>query len=311
MSLVELDNPRAAAEWCAEQRAKGKSLGFVPTMGALHAGHLSLVQRALRENDVVVVSVFVNPLQFDEASDLAHYPRDWSGDVVQLASAGGHMVFTGTLDQFFAGELDPAGRLPEERLVEAGPGALGLEGACRHGHFGGVATIVDRLFDIVGPQRAYFGQKDFQQCLVVEEVARRRGAPKIVVCPISREDSGLARSSRNERLSAVERERAVCLSRSLSRAAELWQKGERNAARLEAAMRNELERAGVDIEYAAVRDRGRWSAEACVGELQDAVALVAARLGEVRLIDNHVLSERAPHDLGALEDPRSGREART
>lgn len=308
MSLVELESPSAAAEWCREQRTAGKSIGFIPTMGALHAGHLSLVERALEENDLVAVSVFVNPLQFDEASDLAHYPRDWSGDVAQLAGVGAHMVFTGTLEQFFAGELDREGRLDEGRLVAAGAGALGLEGACRHGHFDGVATIVDRLFDVVGPNRAYFGQKDFQQCLVVEEVARRRGAPEVVVCPISREASGLARSSRNERLSAADRERAACLSRSLSQAAHLWQDGERDASKLESVMRLELESAGVDIEYAAVRERRSWSAQACVGELRDAVALVAARLGEVRLIDNHILSECAPQEREALASPIPGRE---
>jgi pantoate--beta-alanine ligase len=294
MSLAVLSSPAQASRWCAQQRARGASLGFVPTMGALHPGHLSLVERARSENDLVCVSVFVNPLQFDEPGDLASYPRDWQSDARLLDSAACDMVFTGTLAEFFEGDLDAQGRLAPGRLVDPGPGARGLEGACRRGHFEGVATIVERLFELVSPDRAYFGQKDFQQTLVVRELARRRGGPQIVVCPISREASGLARSSRNERLDAAARARATCLSRALARGAQAWRAGERDAARLEEAMGHELELPGVEVEYATVRDPQRWSAERPAGSLDEAVGLLAVRLGQVRLIDNHLLSEALP-----------------
>jgi pantoate--beta-alanine ligase len=294
MSIAILESPAEARRWCEHARAGGASLGFVPTMGALHVGHLSLVERALAENDLACVSVFVNPLQFDEDGDLENYPRDWLGDARRLDAIGCSMVFTGSLAQFFEGELDASGDLPPERLVDPGPGARGLEGACRSGHFDGVATIVDRLFDVVVPSRAYFGQKDFQQSLVISDLARRRGTPEVVVCPISREASGLARSSRNERLDGPTRERAACLARALSAAALAWQAGERDVARLERDLGAALDLPGVELEYAAVRDSRAWTAEPPDGAPREAVALVAARFGEVRLIDNHLLSEAPP-----------------
>jgi len=231
--LCSLDSPALAREWCRARRAEGLSLGFVPTMGFLHEGHLSLVSRALAENDLCAVSIFVNPLQFDEGADLEAYPRDWEGDTSLLREAGADLVFTGTLAQFFEGELDAQGNLPGERLLDPGPGAHGLEGACRSGHFEGVATIVDRLFEVVGPDRAYFGQKDLQQTLVVRDLAARRGSPEVVVCPTSREPSGLARSSRNARLGPEELQRATCISRALFAASRAWLDGEPTVAALE------------------------------------------------------------------------------
>ncbi len=292
--LQRLTSPAAARCWCAARRAEGRSLGFVPTMGYLHEGHLSLVRRALAENDLCAVSVFVNPLQFDEAADLENYPRDWEGDTRLLEEAGAQMVFTGTLEQFFEGELDPSGALPRERLVDPGPGAAGLEGSCRAGHFDGVATIVDRLFEVVAPDRAYFGRKDLQQTLVVRAVAERRGGPEIVVCDTSREPSGLARSSRNARLTDEERARAACLSRALARAAAAWRAGEASPAALEATLGAALAVPGVELEYAAVRDLAGWTAERPAVPLREPVALVAARIGPVRLIDNHPLDGPFP-----------------
>ena len=292
--IEQLESPAQASAWAAHQRARGRSLGFVPTMGALHEGHLSLVERALAENDLACVSVFVNPLQFDEASDLDAYPRDWQGDVQRLQDIGCQMVFTGTLAQFFEGQLDAAGKLAREHHQDPGAGALGLEGACRDGHFEGVATIVDRLFDVLHPDRAYFGQKDYQQTLVVREVARRRRSPQIVVCPISREPSGLARSSRNQRLSSEEREHAACLSRALRRCAASWHAGERDAAQLERVLRAEFDGEPVGLEYAAVRGSAAWTVERPAAALESAVAVVAARVGPVRLLDNHLLDEPFP-----------------
>ena len=290
--IERLENPAAAAEWSAAQRAAGRTLGFVPTMGALHAGHLSLVRRALGENDVACVSVFVNPLQFDEAQDFDHYPRDFARDVELLDGVGCSMVFTGTLAQFFPDELDADGRLLPQHYVEPGAAAAGLEGACRSGHFEGVATIVDRLFDVVQPTHAYFGQKDYQQALVVTDLARRRGGPKVRVCPIAREPHGLARSSRNERLPADVRERAAVIHRALVAADQLWGTGERDAdalaSRLSAVLATEP---GFELEYAELRDPRAWGPEAPHGRLDHAVALVAGRFGPVRLIDNLVLGD--------------------
>ncbi|MDP6408977.1 MAG: pantoate--beta-alanine ligase [Planctomycetota bacterium] len=287
--IERLADPAEARAWCAERRESGASVGFVPTMGALHIGHLSLVERAVAENDFACVSVFVNPLQFDDPSDLECYPRDFEGDARLLEGVGCAMVFTGTLEQFFPGELSADGALASARLVDPGPAAEGLEGACRSGHFGGVATIVERLFEVVEPERAYFGRKDYQQALVIADLARRRGGPRVIVCDIVRESSGLACSSRNALLTDGERERAVCLSRSLETVDAAWREGARDAALLGALLRENLERVGVEVEYAELRDPERWSAAAPLGELERAVALVAARVGGVRLIDNRVL----------------------
>lgn len=290
--IERLADPERARAWCAERRARGVSVGFVPTMGALHVGHLSLVERAVAENDEACVSVFVNPLQFDDQRDLKRYPRDLEGDTRLLETAGAAMVFTGTLDQFFPGELAPDGGLPPECLVDPGPAAEGLEGACRPGHFEGVATIVERLFDVVAPERAYFGRKDYQQALVIADLAARRGGPRVVVCDIVREPSGLACSSRNALLGADDRERAACLSRSLEAVDAAWCEGVRDLAALAALLREGLECDGVEVEYAELRDSEAWSAGAPAGDLERAVALVAARVGGVRLIDNRELGAR-------------------
>jgi pantoate--beta-alanine ligase len=291
-----LTDPAAARAWCAAARARGSTIGFVPTMGALHEGHLELVRRATRENDVAVVSVFVNPLQFNDPRDLERYPRDFEGDARLLATANCAMVFTGTLAGFFPELPSGATSIAPASLVDPGPGARGLEGAFRPGHFEGVATIVDRLFEVVQPTRAYFGQKDFQQTLVVREVARQRAArpggnaPEIVVCPTVREPEGLARSSRNLLLSPAGRVEALALSRALRAAREAWERGERDATALARVMRAELGSPALSVEYAEVRDPHAWTADAPAGALSRAVALIAAKVDGVRLIDNLVLS---------------------
>lgn len=301
--ILSLDDPRAAGEWCRAQRAAGRSLGFVPTMGALHAGHLELVRRALRETERVCVSVFVNPLQFDDPRDLERYPRDLARDVRLLEDAGCPMVFTGTLAQFFPGELDASGALPPERRVDPGPFAEGLEGERRPGHFAGVATIVERLFETVEPDAAYFGAKDFQQCLVVRDLALRRGGPRVVVCPTVREPSGLARSSRNALLDPALAPAAPRLFAALRAGEAAWSEGLREPVELRARMVAHLSGSGLELEYLELRDPLAWSATPPTGRLERAVALAAARLGGVRLIDNHPLdaasdltrrAERAP-----------------
>ena len=285
--MDRLGDPDAAREWCARARAAGRALGYVPTMGALHEGHLALVRRAVRENDAACVSVFVNPLQFDDPGDLERYPRDLDADQELLAGVGCHMVFTGTLAGFFP----EAARAEGIRSRDPGPGALGLEGEHRPGHLAGVGTIVARLFELVRPARAYFGEKDFQQTLVVRRLARELGYPEIVVCPTSREPDGLARSSRNRLLSDEARARAVVLWRALVAARAAWRAGERDAGELRALLRAALEEPGVEVEYAEVRDPEHWSAEAPTGRQVRARALVAARVGGVRLIDTLALGE--------------------
>ena len=288
--MIELlRDPAAAGTWCKRVRSEGRSLGFVPTMGALHAGHLALVRAALEENDTVCVSVFVNPLQFDERRDFERYPRDLDRDARLLDEAACSMVFSGTLAQFFPDTLRPSGEFPNDALRDPGPHAVGLEGDRRPGHCAGVATIVARLFEIVRPDRAYFGQKDFQQTLVVKDLARTLGYPEIVVRPTVREASGLAMSSRNELLSDAERAAATALSRSLGRARAAWRRGTRDARALSAAMFAELAGAAVEVEYATVRDPSAWTRGDPEGRLEKAVALVAARVGSVRLIDNEIL----------------------
>lgn len=289
-TTVRLDSPQRAREWCEKVRAGGATLGFVPTMGALHEGHLELVRRAARENDLVVVSVFVNPLQFDDPADLERYPRDFDGDARLLEDAGCAMVFTGTLRGFFPDELGEGDDLDEAHLLDPGPAAEGLEGEHRPGHFRGVATIVDRLFDTVQADRAYFGLKDFQQVLVVSDLARRRGGPTIVPCETVREPSGLARSSRNLLLAPEWVLEAHALHRALVAAREAWEGGEREASALSAVLEGVLEGTRLEVEYAEVRDPDAWTAARPRGKLERAVALVAARAGRVRLIDNLTLS---------------------
>lgn len=288
--IERLDVPSDAAAWCAEQRRSDRSLGFVPTMGALHRGHLALVERALTENERVIVSVFVNPLQFNNARDLERYPRDLEADAALLELAGCHMVFTGSLEGFFPGQLDDTGGLPVQRLLEPGPAARGLEGEFRPGHFAGVATIVDRLFEVTQPARAYFGAKDYQQCLVIKNVARNRGGPQVVVCETAREASGLALSSRNALLDDAGRVAGLFIARALGQARQAWSDGERGPDGLCAVLRGALAGSGLEVEYAEVRDPERWSAERPQQPLERAVALIAAKAGAVRLIDNRVLA---------------------
>lgn len=281
MSLERCPDPAAAARWCAARRARGESVGFVPTMGALHEGHLTLVERARRECSAVVVSVFVNPLQFNDPRDFERYPRDLEGDARLLEGAGAHLVFSGTLAQFFP-EVAPGSPVP---LRTPGPSARGLEGDFRPGHFAGVATICARLFELVRPARAFFGAKDFQQCQVVSELSAELGFPEVVVCPTSRDPDGLARSSRNQLLTSDDRREALVLSRALFAARAAYLAGERRAEALEAVLARELARGRVEVEYAVVRDPARL-AETPRGPLRAARALIAARAGRVRLIDN-------------------------
>ena len=267
---------------CDEARASGRRVGVVPTMGAFHEGHTSLMRRARDETDLVVVTLFVNPLQFGDAADLAAYPRDEDQDRQIADEIGVDVLFAPTAEEMF-----PAG--PPEVSVE--PGALGerLEGVSRPGHFRGVATVVAKLLHAVGPARAYFGQKDAQQLAVIRSMVRDLSFPvEIVACPTVREPDGLALSSRNRRLTPEQREAAGCLFLALSEAAELARGGERDAAKLVAAMAREVGATPqARLDYAAVVDEETFDE---VREIsRPARALVAAAFGEVRLIDNLLL----------------------
>ena len=274
--------PAALRVAVSAARAAGRRVGFVPTMGALHAGHVSLVERAAQECDDVAVSIFVNPTQFGPGEDFARYPRTLDADLALLAPHGVRWVYAPE-----AAAVYP----PDDatRIVVDGP-ALGFEGAIRPGHFSGVATVVCRLFLAVPADVAYFGAKDWQQTLVVKRMARDLGLPvEIVVCPTVREADGLAMSSRNAYLSPAERPRAAALFASLAQAAEAWARGV-DVAAIEAAMRAPLVAAGVAIDYATVVDAESLQAPRAG---QPAVALVAGRLGTTRLIDNRELPPRS------------------
>jgi pantoate--beta-alanine ligase len=262
-------------------RAAGESVGLVPTMGALHAGHLSLVARSVVECRRTVVTIFVNPTQFGPDEDFSRYPRQLEADLARLSGAGVDLVFAPTSEEMY-----PAGH---STFVEVERVTRLWEGAIRPGHFRGVATIVLKLFNVAPADRAYFGQKDYQQSVVIRRMVADLKLPiEIRVCPTVREPDGLAMSSRNAYLNPEERGRALVLSRSLRRAVDLARGGERDAHRIAAEMRRMIESTpGVVLDYAALADPGTLEEVSRVEG--PVVALVAARVGSTRLIDNELI----------------------
>jgi len=271
-----------ARKACDAARSAGRSVGFVPTMGAFHEGHLSLIRRARGERDTVVVSIFVNPLQFGPGEDLARYPRDEDRDLATAEELGVELVFAPSVDEVYPGG---------EPEVTVDPGPLGdrLEGAGRPGHFRGVATVVAKLFHVVGPSRAYFGEKDAQQLAVIRRMVVDLAYPvEVVGCPIVREPGGLAMSSRNAYLTPEQRDAAGCLFLALSEAAQMARSGERDGAKLVAAMAREIGATSqARLDYAAVVDEETF--QEVRGITRPARAVVAARFGDARLIDNVLL----------------------
>jgi pantoate--beta-alanine ligase len=260
-------------------QAAGEKVGFVPTMGALHEGHLSLVDASAAECDRTVVSIFVNPTQFGPNEDQDRYPHTLERDCELLATRGCWLVFAPT-----AKEVYPEGF---ETFVEVGSVAEPLEGVIRPGHFRGVATVVLKLFQMVPADRAYFGRKDYQQSLVVKRMIADFNLPiQLIVCPTVRETDGLAMSSRNAYLSAEERQQATALWRSLQLAESLVRDGERDVARITTAMRDVLSAAKIDdVDYIAfLADGTVWPVRTIAGPT---VVALAARVGQARLIDNH------------------------
>lgn len=265
----------------ARARLKG-TLGFVPTMGALHEGHLSLMRRSVRENDHTVASIFVNPRQFGPSEDLAKYPRTLKEDLKLCREAGVDLVFTPDADVMYPDGFDTF--VEVERLSRP------LCGEFRPGHFRGVATVVCKLFNIVQPSRAYFGQKDAQQVLVLARMVEDLNMPlKVVTCPTVREKDGLAMSSRNRYLSPSERERALVISRILAEVKRQFDKGERDVGHLVSIMESALGAEMDEVQYAEIRRLADLTE--FPGPIDaPALAAVAGYVGTTRLIDNVTLS---------------------
>lgn len=274
---LELMNQMAA---CVRQ---GKTIGFVPTMGALHAGHASLVKQACAENAVCVVSVFVNPTQFNNKEDLLKYPRNINKDAELLADLGVDFVFAPTPEEMYTQE-----EMQQEFSFDFAGLDQVMEGKMRPGHFNGVVQVVSRLFDLIQPTRAYFGEKDFQQLAIIHHMVERSSLSerytglKIVDCPIVRENSGLAMSSRNERLSEQEKQTAVTISQTLFASLQ-WAK---TASVKEVQQRvidtiNNVD--GLEVEYYEIIDKNTLQPTDC---WDNAVGCVTVYCGPVRLIDN-------------------------
>ncbi len=268
---------------CDAARAAGGRVGLVPTMGFFHVGHRSLMDAARRENDFVVVSLFVNPSQFGPNEDLASYPRDLAGDTVLAIEAGVDALFVPAVEEMY-----PTGG--SRTTVHVSGLTEGMCGASRPGHFDGVTTVVAKLFAIVGPSRAYFGRKDFQQVAVVRRMARDLDLPvEVVGCPLVREADGLARSSRNVYLTAQERAVAPELHATLLAAAAAVRSGERSAAALVDLVQSRVaHHPELHLEYVEIRDVDDLAPlETVRGEF---VIALAARAGRARLIDNVVVA---------------------
>lgn len=262
-------------------RREGRSVGLVPTMGALHAGHASLVEAARVAGDFTVATIFVNPTQFGPHEDYHRYPRTLDADLATLKAAGADLIFAPETSEMYGPR--------HATYIEMSGVAEPLEGRCRPGHFRGVATVVLKLFNLAMPDRAYFGQKDFQQTLVIRRMVADLGVPVVVrICPTVREADGLAMSSRNAYLSVADRERARSLYRALTSAAERVAAGERRGATVRATMEKVLANATDCVDYATLADPETL---APIEEIdRPVVALIAAFVGQTRLIDNQILT---------------------
>ncbi len=280
--MIVLKTISAVKEEIKKQKAAGKSVGFVPTMGALHQGHLSLIEASNQACDFTVSSIFVNPTQFNQKEDFDKYPRTLQDDLQQLEKVGCHLVFTPDFDEMYPEK--------DEREFDFGSIAEVMEGAHRPGHFNGVAQIVSKLFDVVEPHKAFFGQKDFQQYVIIKALVRQMNYDiDIVACPIVREASGLAMSSRNQRLNQEQLEQASQISKVLFWAKENYRNYSVEGLKAEvvAKLKNSE---GLDLEYFEISEAEglkpveNWDNNASI------VACVAVFCGKVRLIDNIVLN---------------------
>jgi len=279
---------------CDAARRAGKTVGLVPTMGFFHEGHRSLMRAARANHELVVTTIFVNPLQFGESEDLAGYPRDLVADTVAAETEGVDVLFVPSVPEMY----------PEPTVTTVHVSGLteGLCGAARPTHFDGVTTVVAKLFSIVGPSTAYFGRKDFQQLAVVQRMAADLDLPvEVVGCPLVREPDGVAMSSRNAYLSHDERGRATGIFASLRAAAAAVEAGERDPGRIRAIVEDEAARHGLELEYAEVRRASDLAPLATIdGEV---VVAVASAVGRARLIDNvtmQIAGAEVSTDLGVI-----------
>ena len=259
-------------------RAQGKKVGLVPTMGALHVGHASLVKRSVSENGVTVVSVFVNPTQFNDKNDLAKYPRTLDADCRLLEDCGAAFAFAPSVEEMYP--------QPDTREFSYAPLDTVMEGAFRPGHFNGVCQIVSKLFDAIQPDRAYFGEKDFQQLAIIREMVRQMNYKlEIVGCPIVREEDGLALSSRNKRLSAQERENALNIPRTLFKSRTFATS--HTVSETQKMVEEAIEAApGLRLEYFEIVDGNTLQKVNSWEDAQYVVGCITVFCGEVRLIDN-------------------------
>lgn len=267
-------------QYIAELRRDGKTIGFVPTMGALHAGHLSLLKQARYLNDVVMCSIFVNPTQFTDPADLEKYPRPIAEDIKKLNAAECDILFNPPVTEMYAGH--------EHWHLDIGELEHLLEGRFRPGHYQGVTQVVYKLFNIIEPDTAFFGQKDYQQVLVIRRMVKLLQMPvKLVMCPIEREADGLAMSSRNIHLSADDRLHALVLSKALFLLKDSFNKKPTAELQAEATTLIHSE-PGIELEYLEIADGE--TLRPANGNTKHIVALVAAKVGHTRLIDNVIIS---------------------
>ncbi len=273
---------REIISFVEESRKQGKVIGFVPTMGALHEGHLDLVRQSMTETHLTICSIFVNPTQFNESTDFDKYPRTLDADVEELTQVSCDVVFCPSVDEVYP--------TPDKTIYNLGDVSNVLEGEMRPGHFNGMASVVKRLFELTLPHRAYFGLKDFQQCLVVKELVRNYNLPvEIITCPTVREPSGLAMSSRNKLLSEQGKETALQIFRTLQTLNEQWKDVEIEDLQKVGSFMLSLEN-GIDLEYIEVRD-SKTLAPYDEKSHNAPVVLIAARVEGVRLIDNMILQK--------------------
>jgi len=280
-----LSTPGEMQRAARELKSEGKTIGVVPTMGALHEGHLSLVRESLKSTDVTVVTIFVNPTQFAPTEDLDKYPRPFDNDIALLEEMSVDFVFA----------PEPQSMYPPGCSTKIDPPVVSkkLEGQHRPEHFSGVATVVLKLLNVTSADIAFFGQKDFQQTLVIKHMVRDLNvSTEIFVCPIIREPDGLAMSSRNVFLSPPERKKALAISQALDRAQQILSQGETNTSVLQREMMNKLTEAKIDrVDYALVVDTDSLETTQYVKD--SAVALIAAYIGDTRLIDNAILQKES------------------
>ncbi len=281
--MILFKHPKDISKFLLEKSIPQSTIGFVPTMGALHAGHCSLIKAALKENQLVIASIFVNPTQFTEQADFEKYPSTIEADIFQLEKTGCDVLFLPSVADMY-----PNGSAPT-RQYELGLLDSILEGEFRPGHFQGVCQVVHRLLDIIAPGTLYLGQKDFQQCKVVQTLVHLLGLnTTISICPTQRESDGLAMSSRNSRLTPAEREKASCVNRALQSIKENLREGD--LTQLQRNAQEILTKEGFKVEYVAIANAHKleiiqyWDGKSAL------VALAAAYINEVRLIDNLLLN---------------------